>query len=248
MLPIYIDKLVDIFHSPLEKNVIEQQPLISSDLAIKVVNLSFRHSPYDQWLFRSLNFTITKGETVVFIGASGSGKSSLIKVLMGLLQPGEGKVLVNHLFTSQAKESIPRFAAVMQNDVLLSGTIAENISFFSDYPDRQKIESCARIAMIWDDIQKWPLQLSTMVGEMGASLSGGQRQRILLARALYVDPDILFLDEATSHLDEPTEHVINKNLKMLGKTCIMVAHRANTIAMADRMIDLTPYLSSVTAA
>lgn len=248
MLPVYLDRLSDILQPAQSLATIPPPILMSTCNVIKAVDLGFRHSAFEPWLFQALNFTITKGETVVFVGPSGSGKSTLIKVLLGLLSAEEGQVQMSGVVDEKGLTRAPRVAAVMQNDVLLTGTIAENICFFSAEPDSQKIRHCAKLASIWDEVLHWPLQLGTMVGEMGASLSGGQRQRILLARALYSDPEILFLDEATSHLDELTERTINVNLKSLGITCVLVAHRTNTIAMADRVIELPLIRSSAVAA
>jgi ATP-binding cassette subfamily B protein RaxB len=128
----------------------------------------------------------------------------------------------------------------MQNDVLLSGSILENITFFDTTPDLEKVRYAASMANIAQDISRMPMQFQTMVGSMGAALSGGQIQRILLARAIYQEPGLLVLDEATSHLDIHTEACINRRLRQLGIPCVMVAHRPETVLSADRILYLTP--------
>jgi ATP-binding cassette, subfamily B, bacterial CvaB/MchF/RaxB len=126
----------------------------------------------------------------------------------------------------------------MQDDPLFTGSIADNIAFFDPQPDMAWIEACARRAAVHDEIAALPMGYHTLVGDLGASLSGGQRQRILLARALYKQPQILLLDEATSALDIDREREVNDAIRALSITRIVVAHRPETIASADRMIVL----------
>ena len=130
-------------------------------------------------------------------------------------------------------------AAVMQDDALLSGSILDNISFFAEEINLEEVYKVAKLSFIHDEIMKFPMGYETLVGDMGSTLSGGQKQRILLARALYKQPKILFLDEATSHLDITNEKNINNSLKLLNITQIVIAHRQETILMADRVIDLS---------
>jgi ATP-binding cassette subfamily B protein RaxB len=125
---------------------------------------------------------------------------------------------------------------VMQDDQLFAGSIADNISFFSLKADQAHIELCAQLAAIHEDILAMPMAYNTLIGDMGAAVSGGQKQRILLARALYKKPKILFLDEATSHLDIHNEWQVNQAIRQLSLTRIIVAHRPDTIKMADRII------------
>ena len=131
-----------------------------------------------------------------------------------------------------------KIASVLQEDTCLSGTIADNISCFEDNPSIEKIVRSAQLACLHDEIAAMPMQYFTLIGDMGSSLSGGQKQRLLLARALYQNPDILFLDEASSHLDIENEAKINAHLKSLNITRIIVAHRPQSIAIADRVLCL----------
>ncbi len=126
----------------------------------------------------------------------------------------------------------------MQDDQLFAGSIGENISFFDPQPDHARIEACARRAAVHEDIATMPMQYNTLVGDMGTVLSGGQKQRVLLARALYREPRILVLDEATSHLDVARERSVNEAVRALKLTRIIVAHRPETIATADRVVAL----------
>jgi ATP-binding cassette subfamily B protein RaxB len=127
---------------------------------------------------------------------------------------------------------------VMQEDQLFTGSIADNISFFAQEPDQDWIAACAQLAAIHQDIVAMPMGYHTLIGDMGTVLSGGQKQRLLLARALYKRPQMLFLDEATSHLDVQRERLINDAIKQLKVTRVMIAHRPETIAAADRVIVL----------
>ena len=127
---------------------------------------------------------------------------------------------------------------VMQDDQLFAGSIADNISFFSAYPDKEGIEHCARLAAVHDEIMAMPMGYSTLIGDMGTVLSGGQKQRILIARALYRQPCALLLDEATSHLDVANEQRVSATIRALRITRIIIAHRPETIRSADRVISL----------
>ncbi len=127
----------------------------------------------------------------------------------------------------------------MQDDCLFSGTIADNVAFFDSSAELSEIEAAARAAGFHDDLVKMPMGYETLVGDMGSTLSGGQKQRILLARALYTQPKILVLDEATSHLDSKNEKVVNDAVMDLEITRIIIAHREQTIAMGDRVFDLS---------
>jgi ATP-binding cassette subfamily B protein RaxB len=123
----------------------------------------------------------------------------------------------------------------MQDDQLFGGSIAENIAFAMEV-DEDKVRRCARMAAIEAEIEQMPMQYETLVGDMGTVLSGGQKQRILLARALYREPQLLIVDEGTSHLDARTEGVVNRSVRSLGVTRIIIAHRLETILSADRIL------------
>ncbi|MCV6620681.1 MAG: peptidase domain-containing ABC transporter [Cellvibrionaceae bacterium] len=208
--------------------------------ALKVSNLSYRYSSSDPWVFKDVSFDVESGESVAIVGPSGVGKSTLVKCMAGLYSAEGGAVTISdgHGVTS-VKEG--RVSAVLQGDQLLSGSILENIAFFDKNVDVDWVKECARLACIYDDIDSLPLKFSTRIGEMGAALSGGQVQRIILARALYVRPGLLILDEATSHLDIATERKIMSNLNGVNLTKVSIAHRQDTIDAADRVIDFSNF-------
>lgn len=213
-----------------------------TDATLETRNLSFRYSDAEPWILRNLNLKILPGESVAVIGPSGCGKTTLVKLLLGLLKPTEGEVLVGGIPLERmgVRNYRAMLGAVMQEDQLLAGSIADNIGFFDLRMDREWLESCARLAAIHEEIEVMPMGYQTLIGDMGTALSGGQKQRLLLARALYKRPKLLFLDEATSHLDIFNEHRIVKALAELKLTRIVVAHRKETIDGAGRIIALAP--------
>jgi ATP-binding cassette subfamily B protein RaxB len=209
-------------------------------IGIEVRNLRFRYGDNEPWVLDGVSFCINPGETVAIIGTSGCGKTTLLKILASLLLPTEGDVLVDgrplaNLGMEQYRSIL---GVVMQDDQLFAGSIADNISFFSDAPDFERVEECARLAAVHDDIAKMPMDYNTLIGDMGTVLSGGQKQRVLLARALYHRPGILLLDEATSHLDVEREKAVNAAIRATQVTRIIVAHRPETIHSTDRFIVL----------
>jgi ATP-binding cassette subfamily B protein RaxB len=181
------------------------------------------------------------GELIALVGASGAGKSTLMKIMAGLYQPVSGDVRLDDLSLTQwgprgVRQSM---GVVLQDDELMSGSILENLTFFDANPDAVWAWRCLQMAALEEDIQKMPMRMETLIGDMGSSLSGGQKQRLILARALYRRPKILLLDEATSHLDLAAEQKINEALQALGVTRIIAAHRPETIASADRVYEVT---------
>ena len=164
--------------------------------------------------------------------------------MMGLLEKTHGDIFIDDTPIQEFGLNNYRAlsASVMQDDTLLSGSILDNIAFFDEQIDRARVYQVAKLAYIHDVIATLPMGYETLVGDMGSTLSGGQKQRILLARALYKQPKFLFLDEATSHLDCDNEKNINHSLRALNITQVIIAHRWETIRMADRVIDLGPMI------
>ena len=205
---------------------------------LEMRHLSFRYGVADTWVLRNASLQLQSGEMIAFVGPSGSGKSTLMKLLLGLFEPQQGTVWFDgvplHQYGHVAYRS--RIGTVMQDDTLLTGSIADNISFFDTEPDLARLERCAKSASIHADIMAMPMAYNSLVGDMGGTLSCGQRQRILLARALYRDPDILVLDEGTANLDAATEAAILSVLTKMTMTRICVAHREPMILAADRVI------------
>jgi len=209
---------------------------------LKVDGLSFRYDAFEPFILQNISFEILPGESVALVGPSGCGKSTLMKILIGLLDPETGKIILDDVDLKERSLADYRqqVACVMQNDTLLSGSIRQNIAFFDDSIDDARVQEVAVIAGIHNDIMNMISRYETHVGELGSQISGGQQQRILLARALYMRPKILFLDEATSHLDILTEHYVSEQIAQLKLTRVIIAHRPETIKTVDRIIALHP--------
>lgn len=207
---------------------------------IELKNIRFRYSDNDPWVLDGIDLKIEPGESVAIVGGSGCGKTTLLKVLASLLAPSEGEIAIDGKAVTQLGMTKFRnqLGVVMQDDHLFAGSIADNISFFSDTPDQTRVEECAKRAAVHDAIATMPMSYGTLIGDMGTALSGGQKQRILIARALYRNPSILLLDEATSHLDVARERAVNEAIKKSHLTRVIVAHRPETILSADRVIVL----------
>lgn len=208
--------------------------------ALTLKNVSYKYHNDERVILNKINLQINAGEKVVVTGPSGCGKTTLLKIMMGLLTVTMGDIYIDTFNINDfgLKNYRSLTAAVMQQDLLLSGSILDNITFFDESLDIEWVITVAKFACIHDTINKLPMRYETLIGEMGTILSGGQKQRILLARALYKKPKILFLDEASSYLDIENERKVNENLKSLDITQVIVAHRSETIQMADRVIDL----------
>lgn len=240
LLGMHGERIADIALEPPEPHVHSEYVGPAPTPTIEVDNISFRYADDDPWVLHECSLKIAAGESVAIVGPSGCGKTTLAKILLGLLQPVSGTIRVGGI-------DIERFglvayrnlcAAVMQDDVLFAGSIADNISFFDTDSTMERIEAAARAAQIHDDLVAMQMGYETLVGDMGSSLSGGQKQRVLLARALYRRPSILLLDEATSHLDVARERAVNDGVAELSVTRIVIAHRPETIRSADRVIEL----------
>ncbi len=207
---------------------------------ITLENVSFKYSDFDQWIFKDFNMTIPAGQVIALTGASGCGKTTLMKIMLGLLKPQEGRVLMDgiDINTIGLKKYRSLISAVMQDDSLFEGSIEDNICLFDYAKDRKKMEISAYRAAIHDEIEGMTMGYNTLVGDLGSVLSGGQIQRVFLARAIYKDPQVLFLDEATSNLDVENEVKIANQIKHLGMTRIIIAHRPETIRQSERIIHL----------
>lgn len=242
MLSLHGERLADIVLEKTEKSdylpLLEQKNISNYDIQAK--NLSFAYSDDEPNIIDNLSFHIKDKESVAIVGATGCGKSTLMSLLMGELTPKSGEIKIAGKIHQNMAElnALGIIACVSQDDTLFAGSLIENISFFDDKLNNDWAEECAIMAGIHDEIMAMPMGYQTLVGDMGNVLSGGQKQRILIARALYQKPKILFLDEATSHLDINKEYQINEMIKSLGITRVMIAHRSETIASADRIIQL----------
>lgn len=237
MIRIHADRLSDIVLARPEP---AESEVDASSLPAKIEfrDVGFRYGVTEPWVLRNVSFTIEPGESVALTGASGGGKTTLVKLLLGILEPTEGEILYGgRKLGSLGARNVRRIVGtVMQEDLLLNGTIRQNIAFFDERADAADVEHAAAQAHIHADIAAMPMGYLTRIGDMGAGLSGGQKQRLLLARAIFKRPKVLVLDEATSHLDTANEAAVNAAIEKLQVTRIIVAHRASTIASAARAL------------
>ncbi|MGC2200517.1 MAG: peptidase domain-containing ABC transporter, partial [Stellaceae bacterium] len=241
MLDLHLERLSDIAGAEPEQGhsrpVAYQKPIEGN---IEVRDLCFRYAEGEPFILRNVNMSIRAGEYVAITGPSGCGKTTLLKIMLGLLEPTSGEILIDgvslHILGHEAfRKSI---GVVMQDDQLLSGSIADNICFFDESFELEHMMHCAELAGIHDEICRMPMAYNSLIGDMGTSLSGGQKQRVMLARALYRRPRLLFMDEGTSHLDIATERQVTSAVKALGLTRVIIAHRPETIASAPRRLVL----------
>lgn len=205
---------------------------------IELRDLGFRYGAGEPEVFRDVNLQIEPGEMVALVGPSGGGKTTLLKTMIGLFSPTSGQVLVDgrSLSSLPSSEWRRQIGVVSQDGSLFAGTLAENIAFFDPDIDMARVIEVANLARIHHDIEAMPMRYETLVGDMGSVLSGGQKQRILLARALYGDPAILFMDEGTAHLDAASEAAVMDVVKALPITRIISAHRPLAIQAATRTV------------
>jgi ATP-binding cassette subfamily B protein len=211
---------------------------------INLKKISFRYSPVSPWVLNSIDLTIVKGSRVGFIGLTGSGKSTVLDIVMGLLQPTTGTLNIDGQQISpgnlRAWQSL--IAHVPQSIFLADSSIEENIAFGvpKDKIDHLRLKRAACQAQIADTIESWPKQYQTLVGERGIRLSGGQRQRIGIARALYKQAEVIIFDEATSALDSETELSVMRAIEGLGKdlTVLIIAHRLTTLKNCSQIVEL----------
>jgi ATP-binding cassette subfamily B protein RaxB len=239
LLGLHLERIADIALAPMERG--HDRPLayatpIKGGLELR--NVSFRYADTERFVLENVSLSVAPGSFVTIMGPSGGGKTTLLKIMLGLLEPTSGEVLIDGipLQTLGVRAYREQVAAVMQEDQLLSGTIADNICFFDPAFDKERMVMCARMASIDEEIMAMPMAYNSLIGDMGSSLSGGQKQRVLLARALYKNPRVLFLDEGTAHLDVVREKQINERLRRLGITLISVAHRPEMMSGTDTVI------------
>jgi ATP-binding cassette subfamily B protein RaxB len=240
MLKLHTERVADIaLTEPEELNGrgFSRLPL-KADIELK--NVCFRYSEEDPWILQDCNLYLEEGCSLAVTGPSGCGKSTLAKIILGLLKPTSGTVMfgglpIETIGLSNYRQSI---GAVMQDDQLFAGSLYDNISFFDAESTMERVVAAAKLAAVHEDILRIPMAYQTPVGDMGSSLSGGQKQRVILARALYREPQLLVLDEATSHLDVAREREVNESIRKLKVTRVIIAHRPETIRSADRVVAL----------
>ena len=241
--------VIQLLEQPLPSWI--DQPLsepLPFEKEIQLKNISFRYGSCENedtpWILKNINLKLTKGSRIGFIGETGSGKSTLIDIIMGLLDPTSGKLIIDEqtIDGKNKREWQAHIAHVPQSIYLSDNTIEENIAFGvpKNEIDHQKVEEAAKQAQILELIEGWKDGYQTFVGERGVRLSGGQRQRIGIARALYKQANILILDEATSALDNETEQAVMDSIEVLGRdlTILIIAHRITTLKVCDKVVKL----------
>ncbi|MBS3652439.1 peptidase domain-containing ABC transporter [Pseudaminobacter sp. 19-2017] len=239
MLRLHAERLADIaLTEPETRTCLMPSPGGHLPPAIELRNVSFRYSEHEPWVLDNISVRIGAEEAIAIVGPSGGGKSTLLKLLAGLIQPTHGELLIDGepLARLGLENYRARLGVVMQDDQLFAGSIGDNISFFAERPDRERIVQCARLAAINDEIMAMPMGYETLIGDMGTILSGGQKQRVVIARALYRQPSLLLLDEATSHLDLEREKLVNLAFGAMRVTRVVIAHRPETIRMSGRVM------------
>ena len=241
MLALHLERISDIALAEQEPGLIAESSFVAPVRgALALERLCFAYAGDDQPLLRDLDLRIEPGEHIAIVGPSGVGKSTLMRLMLGLIRPTSGCVAIDGVPLDRfgIRSYRAGIAALLQDDTLLSGSIRDNVSFFDLGVDTTKLERAMKMAQIYDDVMRLPMGFDSRIGDMGSALSMGQQQRLLLARALYREPSILFLDEGTSHLDLPTELAIMNAIADLGITCIYTTHREAVAQLADNVLSL----------
>ncbi len=236
----HFDRLADVLGSEPEQNLqqVHMPPKLKGSLELRKV--SFQYDPNTAPILNDISVRIRPGQKVALVGKTGSGKSTLGKLLIGLMIPTKGDILFDGIPLQKLnfQEVRRQFGVVLQEAFIFSGSVRDNISFNNPDMDMEQIIEAAQAAAIHDDIEKMPMGYETLLSEGGSVFSGGQRQRLALARALASIPGLVLLDEATSALDVTTERAVEQNLNRLACTQIIIAHRLSTIRNADLILVL----------
>jgi ATP-binding cassette subfamily B protein RaxB len=236
-LRLHLDRIADIVTAGGENTQEASAALLDVKGGIRFKSVSFRYGATDPLILEDIDLEIEPGSFIAITGQSGGGKSTLIKLLLGLNRPTEGFIELDGYRTTPElcrtwRQSV---GVVAQDDQLLSGSIADNIACFDPDLDMERVQEAALAAQVHADILRMPMQYLTLVGDMGSTLSGGQRQRVLLARALYRRPKVLVLDEGTANLDEMNEELIADLIAAMPITRIVVAHRPALLRRASQV-------------
>ena len=237
---ISLERLGEIHNKPDETQDDNKVGLLPDDKSIEISELTFHYDPLQEAVLKDLNLAIPEGKVTAIVGMSGSGKTTLVKLLLGFYPPNKGSIRVGgvNLKNVDPKSWRARCGTVMQDGFIFSDSIAKNIAVGEEHIDEERLFHAAKVANIQEMIENLPWGYNTKIGQEGNGISQGQRQRILIARAVYKNPDYIFLDEATNALDANNERVIMDNLQAFfkGRTVVVVAHRLSTVKNADQIV------------
>jgi len=240
---ISLERLNEIHETTDETERATGLALLPEESPITISDVSFSYGgPHSRNVLEKINLELNPSSVNAIVGRSGSGKTTLVKLLLGFYPPAHGEIRIGeqsivHIPTDFWRQHC---GVVMQDGYIFGDTVARNIALGHEEIDTEKLMHAAKMACIDDFIDLLPLGYNTVIGAQGLALSGGEKQRILIARAIYNDPDYLFIDEGTSSLDASNEKKIMQNLETVfkGKTVIIVAHRLSTVKNADQIIVL----------
>jgi ABC-type bacteriocin/lantibiotic exporter with double-glycine peptidase domain len=241
MVGAHLERVSDVLEAEPEQAPGEGVELDQFRGRIELRNVSFRYNPEAPWVLRNVSCVIEPGQKIALVGATGSGKSTIAMLLVGVYRPTEGEIYYDGIPAHKVNYRRLRnhFGIVLQDPFIFSGSIQQNISFGSSDISLETIVNTARLAALHEDITRMPMGYETVVSEGGTNLSGGQRQRLSIARSLAAGAKALILDEATSHLDLATEAIVDENLSALSCTRVVIAHRLSTIRNADQILVLS---------
>jgi ATP-binding cassette subfamily B protein len=237
-----IRSIAEVLQDPdIEQN--QGKDVVSSvEGEVRLENVTYQYQEDERPALADIELTIAPGETVAFVGRSGSGKSTMLNLVLGFLRPTSGRILLDGIdMETLDLRTFRRFVSVVpQESVLYEGSVRDNVTYGLGHVEDERVRSALRDANALDILEQFPNGWDTVVGERGARLSGGQRQRFAIARALVRNPRVLLLDEATSALDSASEALVKEALDRLmeGRTTLVVAHRLSTIRSADRIVVL----------
>lgn len=236
-----LERMNEIHNKEDEENIEEKITLLPEYGDLLMENVSFQYNgPHSPTVLKNINLKIPKGQITAIVGTSGSGKTTILKLLLNFYKPTEGAVRLGDISLSNIQNRLWRSkcGVVMQDGFIFNDTIARNIALGDEIIDKRKLLKSVKIANIQNFIESLPLGYNTKIGQEGLGISQGQKQRLLIARAVYKNPEYIFFDEATTSLDAYNEMLIIENLEdfFYGRTVVIVAHRLSTVMNADNIV------------